>query len=209
MKISRFTSVILLFLLAIATLYGQGANGRISGTITDTTGAVVPKAKITITDLHTKLTWKAVTDEKGYYVVTNLPVGTFNVETSATGFRSALQTGYELPDSGRVTADFKLELGGVSQSVTVTDAAGESVNTVSGELATTIDSEQVQDLALNGRNYLELVTLMPGVMVTTLDQMATTTSLSVTGQSINGNRSDTNHLSVDGGSNLDSGSNGS
>src|SRR5262249_36882115 len=138
-----------------------------------------------------------------------LPVGTYNVEASAAGFHTVRHDGFELPDNGRITADFKLELGGVSQTVTVTEVLGESVNTVSGELAHTIDSEQVQDLALNGRNYLELVTLMPGVAVTTLDQMATTTSLSVTGQSINGNRTDTNHLAVDGGSNLDSGSNGS
>jgi hypothetical protein len=83
------------------------------------------------------------------------------------------------------------------------------VNTASGELARTIDSEQVLDLALNGRDYMELVTLIPGVAVTSLDQMATTTSLSVTNESINGNRTDTNHLMVDGGMNLDSDSNGS
>ena len=206
-------SYILLAALALTvaaiTSSAQDANGRISGTITDTTGAVIPKAKVTITNQSTQLTWKTTGDDKGFYVVTNLPVGTYNVEASVTGFRPALQTGHELPDSGRLTANFKLELGGVSQSVTVTEVLGESVNTVSGELATTIDSEQVADLALNGRNYMELATLMPGVMVTSLDQMATTTSLSVGNQSINGNRTDTNHLAVDGGSNLDSGSNGS
>lgn len=195
--------------LSAATLSAQDANGRISGTITDTTGAVVPKAQVTITNQSTRLTWKATSDDKGFYVVTNLPVGIYNAEASANGFRTARHDGYDLPDSGRVTADFKLELGEVSQSVTVTEVIGETVNTVSGELATTIDSEQVQDLALNGRNYMELATLMPGVAVTSLDQMATTTSLSVTNQSINGNRTDTNHLAVDGGSNLDSGSNGS
>jgi hypothetical protein len=209
MKNGRFYLAVGALMLAAATVSGQDANGRISGTITDASGAVLPKAHITITNQSTKLTWKTLGDDKGFYTVTNLPVGTYNVETAASGFRTALQTGYELPDSGRVTADFKLELGGTSQSVTVTEVLGESVNTVSGELATTIDSEQVADLALNGRNYMELATLMPGVMVTSLDQMATTTSLSVTNQSINGNRTDTNHLAVDGGSNLDSGSNGS
>ena len=84
---------------------------------------------------------------------------------------------------------------------------GETVNTVSGEIRHTIDSEQVQDLALNGRNYIELITLIPGVAVTSLDQMTMTTGLSVSNQSINGNRTDTNHMAVDGASNLVSGSN--
>jgi hypothetical protein len=164
---------------------------------------------VTVISQATALTWKATTDPSGFYVVANLPVGTYDVEVDAASFRRARQSGYDLPDAGRITADFKLEVGAVNESVTVTEVMGETVNTASGEIAHTIDSEQVQDLALNGRNYLELVTLIPGVAVTTLDQMATTTSLSVTGQSINGNRTDTNHLMVDGGMNLDSGSNGS
>jgi TonB-dependent Receptor Plug Domain len=83
----------------------------------------------------------------------------------------------------------------------------ETVNTTSGELAFTVDSDQVKDIALNGRNYLELVTLMPGVAVLNLDQMATTTSFGTNYQSINGGRVEGNHLAVDGTSNLDSGSN--
>jgi len=91
----------------------------------------------------------------------------------------------------------------------VTEVLGETVNTVSGELGTTIDSEQVQDLQLNGRNYLQLVSLVPGVALLDEDQMATTTSLSVTTWAANGTRPGSNHLMVDGGMNLDSGSNGS
>ena len=201
----RTTCVTLLFTFAAL---GQNSNGRISGTVSDSSGAVVPHAAVTITNQDTRLTWKAITDNAGYYVVTSLPVGTYNVQVQARGMRKAEKTGYDLADGASISADFKLEVGAVTESVTVT-MHGESVNTVSGELAYTIDSEQVRDLALNGRNYMELVTLMPGVVVTSLDQMGTTTSLSVTNQSINGNRSDTNHLAVDGGMNLDSGSNGS
>jgi hypothetical protein len=75
--------------------------------------------------------------------------------------------------------------------VEVHEVLGETVNTVSGELGHTIDSEQVQDLALNGRNYMQLVSLVPGVALLDEDSMATTTSLSVTGQSVNGTRSNT------------------
>jgi len=88
--------------------------------------------------------------------------GHYDVEVEAASFRKARQSGYDLPDAGRITADFKLEDGAANQTVTVTEVMGETVNTATGELAHTIDSEQVQDLALNGRNYLELVTLIPG-----------------------------------------------
>jgi hypothetical protein len=202
-------SFLALSLVCAAPLWAQNANGRISGLVSDNSGAVVPGVNVTITNTGTNLNWKIVTDSHGYYMVTNLQVGTYNVEAEATGFRKAQQSGFDLPDAGRITADFKLEVGALTESVTVTEVVGETVNTVSGELAHTIDSEQVQDLALNGRNYMELATLIPGVAVTSLDQMATTTSLSVTNQSINGNRTDTNHLMIDGGMNLDSGSNGS
>ncbi|PYX89930.1 MAG: hypothetical protein DMG67_13905, partial [Acidobacteria bacterium] len=72
-----------------------------------------------------------------------------------------------------------------------------------------VDMNQVQDLALNGRNYIQLVSLVPGVALIDEDQMAVTTSLSATNQSVNGTRPDQNHLTVDGGFDLDSGSNGS
>ena len=86
---------------------------------------------------------------------------------------------------------------------------GETVNRTNGEVARTIDSQQIKDLAFNGRNYLELASLIPGAVATDYDPLALATSLSVTGQSINGSRGNTNNLTVDGGSNLDSGSNGS
>ncbi len=86
---------------------------------------------------------------------------------------------------------------------------GEKVNTTSGEIARTIDGAQVREVALNGRNYLQLASLIPGAVVTNNDQLDLATSLSVTGQSINGNRGESNSLSIDGGNNLDSGSNGS
>jgi hypothetical protein len=97
----------------------------------------------------------------------------------------------------------------VSEAVEVTAVMGETVNRTNGEVARTIDSQQIKDLAFNGRNYLELASLIPGAVATDYDPLALATSLSVTGQSINGSRGNTNNLTVDGGSNLDSGSNGS
>ncbi|HET6974032.1 MAG TPA: Plug domain-containing protein [Pyrinomonadaceae bacterium] len=91
----------------------------------------------------------------------------------------------------------------------VSTAAGETVNTTSGEVARVVDKRQVQNLALNGRNYMQLVTLIPGAAILDEDQLALTTSLSISQAAINGNRPNYNSLSVDGGSNMDSGSNNS
>lgn len=200
---------ILLVCLLACTAWAQTNNGRISGTASDSSGAVIPGANVIVTNQATALTWKAATDPNGFYQVGNLPVGIYNVEIDATGFRKSQKTGYDLVDEGRITADFKLEVGTVTETMIVTEVVGETVNTVSGEVGRTIDSEQVQDLALNGRNYMQLVSLIPGVALLDEDQMALTTSLSVTNQSVNGNRTGSNHLTVDGGMNLDSGSNGS
>ncbi len=178
-----------------------------TGTIRDASGAAVPNASITVTNEATAQNWKAKTDNNGYWLVTSLPVGAYHVEVESEGFRKAEKTGYDLADAATITADFKLEVGSLTQAVEVTAVIGETVNTVSGEVARTIDSEQVADLALNGRNYMQLVSLVPGVVLTSLDQMATTTSMSVGNQNINGARNDANHLMVDGGMNVDSGSN--
>jgi hypothetical protein len=198
--------LLLCLFAATSPLYGQ-ATGRISGTISDATSAVIPGAKVTITNLETSVTWTQTTDENGYYVQTQLQVGPYKVEAEAGGFQKATKTGYDLVADGRLTADLKLQLASVSSTVQVIEVMGETVNTVSGELARTVDSEQVQDLALNGRNYMELVALIPGVAVLDEDQMARTTSLSVSSQAINGGRTDANNLQVDGGVNVDSGSN--
>src|SRR6266567_3847125 len=195
--------------VVVCQLFAQTNAGRISGTVTDSSGAVIAGANVVITNQGTALKWKAVTNSSGFYVVTSLPVGGYSVEIEGAGFRKAQKTGLDLADAARLTADFKLELGSVTETVVVSEVLGETVNTVSGELSHTIDSEQVQDLALNGRNYLQLVSLIPGVALLDEDQMATTTSLSVTTWAANGGRPGTSHLMVDGGMNLDSGSNGS
>jgi hypothetical protein len=195
--------------LIVCQLFAQTNSGRISGTVIDSSGAVVAGASVVITNQGTALKWKSVTNSSGFYVVTSLPVGGYSVQVEGAGFRKAQKTGLDLADAARLTADFKLELGSVTETVVVSEVLGETVNTVSGEVSHTIDSEQVQDLALNGRNYLQLVSLIPGVALLDEDQMATTTSLSVTTWAANGGRPGTSHLMVDGGMNLDSGSNGS
>ncbi len=207
--VSRFVPLMLLTLVGPASTLAQNNSGRISGSVTDNSGAVIPGTPVVITNDSTRVSVKTTTDRAGFYVATNLAVGLYNVAVEATGFRKAEKTGYDLVDAGHITADFRLEIGSVSDAVLVTAEIGEAVNTVSGELGNTIDSQQVDNLALNGNNYLQLVSLIPGVALLDEDQMATTTSLSVTTWAANGGRPGTSALSIDGGMNLDSGSNGS
>lgn len=148
------------------------------------------------------------TDPNGFYIVTNLPIGPWVAEVNQPGFQKQ-QTGLRIAADSRLTADFKLVVGDVSQSVEVVAQAGEQLNVTSGELARVIESKQVSELSLNGNNYVELITLVPGAVVTNPDQFSVTTSLSATNQNINGNRADSQNLTVDGAFNLVAGSNGS
>ena len=199
----------LALLLSALPALAQTITGRIDGKVTDSSGGVLPGATVTVVNEGTALTTVRVTDESGTFTITNLPVGSYSVTAELQGFRRQQRTGFELTADGRLTADFSLGVGELSESVEVTAVAGEAVNRTSGEVARTIDSQQIKDLAFNGRNYLELASLIPGSVATDFDPLALATSLSTTGQSINGNRGNTNNLTIDGTSNQDSGSNGS
>jgi hypothetical protein len=200
---------VLLCLALPSVLNAQTVAGQISGRVTDTSGGVLPGVTVTITNVNTGLVVERVTDANGQYVATNLPVGSYSVEANLTGFRKIQRTGFQLTADGRISADFSLAVGGVTENVDVQAVLGETVNRTSGEVSRTIDSAQIKDLAFNGRNYMELASLIPGAVATDFDPLNLATSLSITGQSINGSRGNTNNLTIDGGQNLDSGSNGS
>ncbi len=206
----RVCTLIVLLLGFGAGLAGAQTNtGQISGTVRDSQGGVLPGVTVTVTNVNTNITWTEVTGPQGTYTVTNLPVGTYKVTTEMEGFRKAEKSGFAMGADGRITADFSLGVGGVTEAIEVTAVRGETVNRTSGELARVIDSSQIQDAALSGRNYLELASLIPGAVQLDDDQMAITTGLGTGGTVINGNRGNSNNLTVDGGFNLDSGSNGS
>jgi hypothetical protein len=206
---SRAFCLVLCLLLGGMGASAQTSVGRISGTIKDASGAVVPGSTVTVTNAATNLLRTATTDADGFYTVTNLPVGTYVVAAESSGFKRAEQAGVALAADARLTIDLALEAGQVSETVQVSTAMGETVNTTSGEVARVVDSQQVQNLALNGRNYIQLLSLIPGVAQTTDDQLELSTSLATNQQSINGNRGQMTNMTVDGGTNLQSGSNAS
>ena len=209
MTTKKVCALIVLLLGFGASTGAQTNTGQISGTVRDSQGGVLPGVTVTVTNVETGVTWNDVTGPAGTYTVTNLPVGSYKVNAEMEGFRKAEKSGFALTADGRITADFSLAVGGLTESVEVTAVRGETVNRTSGELARVIDSSQIQDAALSGRNYLELASLIPGAVQLDDDQMAVTTGLGTGGTVINGARGNSNNLTVDGGFNLDSGSNGS
>ncbi len=202
-------AVLLLAFVALPGAHAQTVVGRISGTVQDANGASVPNATVKVTNNANNFERTVNTDENGFYTITNLPVGTYTIEAEQKGYKKALITGQNVTADARLTVDLKLEAGEISETVEIVAGGGETVNTTSGEVSRIIDRQQVQNLALNGRNYIQLLSLVPGVALLNDDQLELTTSLATNNQSINGNRGQTNNVTIDGGFNLQSGSNAS
>ena len=208
----KFTGISLALFLILGltgSLHAQTLVGQIAGTVTDQTGGVIPGASVTVTNVGTQNVRTATTEESGFFVVTNLPIGSYSIAVTKDGFRGETRSGIGISSDAKLTANFALQVGSTTESVTVSAVAGETLNTTSGEVAHVIDTKQVENLPLNGRNYTQLMTLIPGVVVTNPDIFSETTSLSAGNQNINGNKSDSNNLTVDGAFNMVSGSNNS
>jgi hypothetical protein len=182
--------------------------GRISGTVTDPSGAAIAGAKVIIINTDTQAVRTETTDAKGFYVAETLPIGPYAVSADQTGFKRVQRAGNNVVADGRLTVDLQLQLGDSAQTVEVT-ASTDSLNAVSAEISQVVDQTQVDNLALNGRNYMELLTLVPGAVITNPDQFSVLTSLSATNQSVNGHRTNSNNMTIDGLVNLDGGANGS
>ena len=207
-----FKLAVPVFLLLIGfsmSLHAQTSLGQIAGTVSDSTGAIIPGAEVSIANTGTGAVHTATTDGSGFFIVTNLPIGDYSVTVKKTGYGSAKRTGLSVIADAHLSANFQLQVGLVTEEVTVTAIAGETLNTTSGELAHVIDTKEVEALPLNGRNYTQVLTLIPGAVVTNPDIFAVTTGLNSTNQVVNGNRADSANLTVDGAFNQASGSNGS
>jgi len=208
-KLASLSLALFLALGLTRSLHAQNLVGQIAGTVDDQTGSVIPGATITITNVGTQNVRTVTTEDNGFFVVTNLPIGNYSISVAKEGFRGEARSGLVISADAKLTANFALQVGSTTESVTVSAVAGETLNTTSGEVAHVIDTKQVENLPLNGRNYTQLMTLIPGVVVTNPDIFSETTSLSAGNQNINGNKSDSNNLTVDGAFNMVSGSNNS
>jgi Carboxypeptidase regulatory-like domain len=141
-------------------LYGQ-ANGTFSGTVVDKTGSVIPGATVTVTSQGTGLTRQVNTDGSGHYLVPLLPVANFTIRVEAQGFQTTTQKDVRLQVDEQREIDFTLNPASVTATVEVT-ATEVAVETTNPTLGQVINAEQVADLPLNGRNFVQLATLTPG-----------------------------------------------
>ena len=148
------------------SVFAQGLTGQISGTLTDSNGSVVPNAKVQVINEETAQIREVISDSDGNFVVTQLLPATYKLIVSAGGFKKFEQKGIVLTANERVAIrKVTLEVGDVSQTVTVT-AEQALVKTESAERAGLIDEQQIQGIALKGRDYMGLVRLLPGVVDT-------------------------------------------
>ena len=136
--------------------------GAISGTITDPSGAAVPTASVTVTNQSTNVVARASSTAKGYYTVENLPDGDYTLSVSAPDFSSLTIANLHLDPGQRRGQDVSLKLGNVDTKISVT-ADSLRVQTESPESSGTISAREVANLMLNGRNFQQLATLVPGV----------------------------------------------
>src|SRR5512138_473923 len=120
MKAKLLTSLALLGFMACAGLYAQVTTTTIYGTVTDSTGAVVPNAQVVATNLDTNLSRPATSDSEGRYQIEFLPIGSYKVEISAAGFKKFVRSGIVLQINERARVDAQLDIGSTGETVTVT-----------------------------------------------------------------------------------------
>jgi hypothetical protein len=142
--------------------FAQAGRAELSGTIHDAAGLPVAKAKVEAEDQATVVRYSAVSDGRGEYHILGLPAGQYVLTVEQPGFRKYHQSGITLRLADRTALDVKLEVGQISQSVEVT-AAAPLLQTASGEVSLNMEEKKISTLPLDGRNFIPLVTLSPGV----------------------------------------------
>src|SRR5262249_19958600 len=160
-------AVVLLLALAYAlsgavSLFGQLPTSTILGSVRDSSGAIIPGVTITVRNTGTSLVRSTVSNEDGSYRFPALPVGSYEVRAEQPGFKTNVQSEVTLAVGQEAVLNFALQVGAAAETVEVTEQAP-LVNTTSGTLSGLINEEKIQDLPLNGRNYLDLSLMQLGV----------------------------------------------
>ena len=161
--------VLSLFLLSLAfvsapsAVLAQAVSGTILGTVTDASGSVMANAKVTVINEGTGFTRTVTSDSNGEYTIPSVPTGHYTVTSEMTGFKAMALSNVEVGVDQRVRIDLKLEVGAMTESVSV-EATTPLLQTSSSELGTTVTNEQIEALPLNGRNFVNLTRTVPGVL---------------------------------------------
>jgi len=182
----------LVALCVIFPCVAQQDRGTILGTVQDTSGSVIPGASVAVENQGTGQTFTSVTDSAGGFVAPEIPIGTYRVTATFTGFKKNVQQGIILRVSDRVQLQVTLEPGDVKESVTVTGQTP-LIDTASTTLGGLIESSEVRNLPLNGRDPTQLMALVPGVSL-----RGGFTQMSVNGQNLSGQSQAATNFLLDG-----------
>ena len=190
-RVAAATLVILAVTIAASPAYAQVSGATLSGTITDPSGAAIAGAKVSIANKATGETRDATTNAAGLYLVPNLLPGDYDVTATASGFSTAKESNVTLTVGATQTLNLPLKIGEASQTVEVTGAAT-LVQTANSTLSAEIESKQIVELPLNGRDWASLATLSPGVN-------AIETQMPFENGALRGNRGFGTQLTISGG----------
>ena len=192
----RARIVLVFVFLAAVSLSAQTFRGTILGTVTDPSGAVVAGATVTVKNVGTGLERTTDTSADGSYALPELPIGTYTVTISLTGFQTAVTTGVTVDVAGERRVDAAMKTGQVSTKVEVSGDLLPQVETTSAELGGTLTAETIEALPVNGRDYQKLIYLNPGIAGSP-DQI-TDSPGSYGVFSMNGSRGRSNNFLLDG-----------
>ena len=195
---SKLGTLTIVFLLATGTLWSS-INGSISGTVTDSSGAVIPQVSVVARNTETGIQTSTQTNMAGFYSLPALPAGPYEVIITKKGFEEYRQTGLILDVNTALRVDATLKVGAVTQEVSVSATAAH-VETSSTQMGDVIGSNKMLALPLNGRSYLDLIGLQPGVAPGESGEGA---SVSISGQ-----RETSNGFMINGGNAEDKQTNG-
>ncbi len=203
-------SILVLVLTGVCCLplSAQVTSGTIFGVVKDQTGAVIPNASVTVLSPDTGATRSVTTTSTGDFAVPNLPPGTYTITIEAQGFKKLETQGVILSAADKLNAgEFVMQVGSVDSSVTVTADTGQlQIQSYSGERSDLITDKQLNNVAMNGRNVLDYMKLIPGV-ISSFDGHASGTG-GLDALNINGTRANQHEFTIDGASNVDTGNNG-
>src|SRR5437868_1338501 len=188
--------------LAAPLFAAQQPTGSIEGLVTDPQGAVVSNAAVVARNKATGLTRNVNAGDDGRYRITQLPPGVYEVKVTAQNFKSTVVSDIKVDVGQNVPLDVKLEIGGTTETVTVTGAGEVQIDRTDNAVAGVVNTRQIQNLPLNGRNFLDLAQLQPGtekVDGANFDP----TKANYTGVSIAGQAGRSTQITVDGGSVVD------